>query len=281
MLPTIQSLWIGNPLSQIEKLCVKSYLDHGHIFYLYVYDDVSGVPEGAVIKDANEILPERNVFRYRRGGLGGFANWFRYELLYNNGGFWVDMDTVCIKPFTFDNEMVFGETNINVIGAAVIGFPKGHKLMEGLSYACRHHNKTMPWDTAKDKKRKIKHALFRKSREGAGYGTIGGPAVLTNALRYSGLYNQAKPFTYFYPISWQSWNAIFDNTFADDSAVYSNTYCLHLWHEAFRRISNFDKNANFDENSLIEQLKRKHGIPSLPGAINIDSEKISQLAAPV
>ena len=38
-----------------------------------------------------------------------------------------------------------------------------------------------------------------------------------------------------------------------------DTYCIHLWNEMLRR-NNIDKNANFAPNSLIEQLKQKHGI---------------------
>ena len=52
----MQSLWIGKPLSKLEQLCFKSFLDNGHTVHLYVYDNISNVPSGVIIKDANEIL---------------------------------------------------------------------------------------------------------------------------------------------------------------------------------------------------------------------------------
>ncbi|WP_424947946.1 hypothetical protein [Candidatus Spongiihabitans sp.] len=80
-LPIIQSLWIGDECSQMERLCVQSYLDHGHEFHLYTYADIGGIPDGAVVKDGNEVLPRREIFRSHNGRLGPFSDWFRYELL--------------------------------------------------------------------------------------------------------------------------------------------------------------------------------------------------------
>ena len=31
----IKSLWIGDQLSRLEQLCIKSFLYHGHEFHLY------------------------------------------------------------------------------------------------------------------------------------------------------------------------------------------------------------------------------------------------------
>ena len=41
-----------------------------------------------------------DIFRYRdNGSYAGFANFFRYELLRKRGGWWVDLDTICLRPF--------------------------------------------------------------------------------------------------------------------------------------------------------------------------------------
>ena len=45
----IQSLWIGNEISNIEKLCINSYIKNGHAFHLYAYNDIEGVPSDCVI----------------------------------------------------------------------------------------------------------------------------------------------------------------------------------------------------------------------------------------
>ena len=71
----VQSLWIGPKLSSMEKLCIQSFLKHGHPFHLYVYDHVEGVPEQAKLCDANEIVPSSRIFFYsKHNSCAGFAN---------------------------------------------------------------------------------------------------------------------------------------------------------------------------------------------------------------
>jgi len=80
--PIIQSLWIGESLSNMEKLCISSFLKNGHPFHLYVYDEVKGVPEGTILKDASKILPPNMIFKYKdHDSYAAFANLFRYKLL--------------------------------------------------------------------------------------------------------------------------------------------------------------------------------------------------------
>jgi hypothetical protein len=44
---------------------------------------------------------------HRKDRLPTFANYFRYNLIYNYGGWWADLDTICLKPFDFEEEYVF------------------------------------------------------------------------------------------------------------------------------------------------------------------------------
>ena len=39
-LPIIQSLWIGQRLSDLERLCIRSFLQKGHPFHLYTYNEI-------------------------------------------------------------------------------------------------------------------------------------------------------------------------------------------------------------------------------------------------
>ncbi len=82
----IQSLWIGPTLSVMERLCMRSFLAHGHDFHLYTYAPIDNVPEGVVVQDGNDILPESMIFQYRdHSSYAGFANFFRYKLLLERG----------------------------------------------------------------------------------------------------------------------------------------------------------------------------------------------------
>ena len=80
----IQSLWIGDSLSKMEQLCVKSFVDNGHTYHLYTYGNVANIPEGVIVKDGNEIVPENQIFRYKNGSLSAFSNLFRLSFLLNS-----------------------------------------------------------------------------------------------------------------------------------------------------------------------------------------------------
>src|SRR6185369_14164179 len=115
----IQCLWIGPRLSAMERLAIASFLRHGHEVHLYTYGHVAGIPLGTVVRDGNEILPASRIFFYSDcGSPSGFANFFRYKLLLERGGWWVDTDMVCLKPFDFADEYVFASEN-DVKGEAI------------------------------------------------------------------------------------------------------------------------------------------------------------------
>ena len=106
--PLIQSLWIGDRLSTMERLCITSFLEHGHPFHLYVYDEVANVPRGVILEDATEIMPRDKIFRYKEhDSVSGFSNLFRYKLLLERGSYWVDSDEICLAPFPSEPEYVF------------------------------------------------------------------------------------------------------------------------------------------------------------------------------
>ena len=86
MLAPIQMLWVEGPLSALERLSMASFIRCGHPVQLYVYGQVSAVPEGVTVLDGRSILPEERICRYGpaagpgEGSLALFANLFRYAL---------------------------------------------------------------------------------------------------------------------------------------------------------------------------------------------------------
>jgi len=107
----IQSLWLG-PMSDMEILCLKSWVGHGHPVHLFTYDDLSGLPQGVIRMDARDIVPEDEVSPYD-GPMPvtaspsaftymPFADKFRYRLLRFNGGLWLDLDIILLKPIPDD-----------------------------------------------------------------------------------------------------------------------------------------------------------------------------------
>jgi hypothetical protein len=131
--PVIQGLWIGPELSVMEQLSISSFLLNGHQYHLYVYDDTKNIPRGTVVVDANEILPASRIFQYRdRQTVAGFSNFFRYKLLLERGGWWVDTDVVCLKPFDFPEDHVFSsqaDRDEDVANSGIIKAPAGSQAM--------------------------------------------------------------------------------------------------------------------------------------------------------
>lgn len=255
----IQALWIGEEISVIEKLCMASFVANGHEFHLYTYSKLKGVPDGVIIKDANNIIPKSQIFTYHTGSYAGFADWFRWELLCKCGNFYVDTDMICLKPFNFHDDIVFGKEDITHSCPAVIKFPKDHEFARFMVEVCRNPNEILVYDDVKVKIRKLIRRFFLGNRrENIGWGEAGGPVGFTNALNYFDLFELGKPFTYFFPIHFTNWKSIFDDTLKNDLSLFSDTFAVHLWNEMARKEKGFDKNATFHECSLIEYLKRKY-----------------------
>ena len=258
--PVIQSLWIGDRLSTLERLCLASFLQHGHAVHLYVYGDVADVPLGVQLHDATAILPANRIFMYRkRKSYAGFSNLFRYKLLAERGGCWIDADLICLAPVTPTAAPVFASERIGEkrrrqgwlrhwllpkrvpkntatpspksgIATCFIQTPAGSEIM---SYCYRESDRQAP-------------AKLQ-------WGQIG-PRLLTDAVaRFDQTSHVARP-EMFCPIDWWSWQqAIEPNPAAN---LLADAQCVHLWNEMWHR-NKVDKNGIFPASSLYEQLKRR------------------------
>jgi mannosyltransferase OCH1-like enzyme len=233
----IQGLWIGSELSVMERLSIASFLAHEHDYHLYVYDDVKQVPEDATLFDANEIIPRSQIFQYKNSkSYAGFANYFRYKLILERGGWWCDTDVVCLQPFSFPDEYVFCSEDLNgekITNNGIIKAPRSAPLLD---YACRVCR-------SKDPERLV-------------WGETG-PRLLDEAVRRFDLYENVRLPRAFCPLGYLEWERVLDPS---GYLVFDeSTYAVHLWNEMWRR-SMKDKNASFHRNCLYEQLKRKYSV---------------------
>lgn len=134
----VHGLWIGDSLSNIEKLCIHSFIANGHEFWLWLYEPISDMPTAAIVKDANEIIAKSEVFSYSntnkfghgKGSYAGFSDIFRYKLLHQYGGWWTDMDITCLKPLNFNADYVFRfHHKIGAVGN-LMKLPKNAPIMK-------------------------------------------------------------------------------------------------------------------------------------------------------
>ena len=64
------------------------------------------------------------------GSYAAFADLFRWKLMYDAGGYYVDTDVLCLQRFDFKEDVVVGWENKNtLITPTVLGFEQGgHEL---------------------------------------------------------------------------------------------------------------------------------------------------------
>jgi mannosyltransferase OCH1-like enzyme len=232
---TVQGLWIGSDLSAMEHLSISSFLKNGHEYHLYTYGHVGNIPAGTVVKDGEEILPSSMIFQYQQHkSYSAFSNFFRYKLLLEKGGWWIDTDLVCLKPFDFPEEYVFSSERAvgkEFINSGAIKAPAASGL---LAYA---------WEICQ-----------KKNREELVWGEIG-PRLMADAIKRFSLERYVKRYDVFCPIGYSEWNKILDSDITWEFG--EETYAIHLWNEFWRRADQ-DKNRRYHPNCLYEQLNRKY-----------------------
>ena len=129
--PRIASFWNGAPLSFLEKLCLKSFVDVGHPIRLYTYEDHLEVPEGVELADARDILPEETLKEsFSPTGLAPFADRFRLNMMYQTGEVWVDCDVLSIRPLA-EMDYVFARAG-RFFGNAILKLPQNSPTLRDL-----------------------------------------------------------------------------------------------------------------------------------------------------
>src|SRR5258706_10469302 len=229
----IQGLWIGPTLSQMEQLSIASFLANGHEYHLFVYDDVKNIPVGTTLKDANEILPAAAIFQYAgRPSYAGFANFFRYKLLLERGGWWADTDTVCLRAFDFGERYVFSSElskGFQVVNCGVVKVPGGSLVMSFAWRACQTKDPEMlVWGET-------------------------GPRLMGEAVNRSALTSYTQPYFIFCPFPHYDWRRILE----PPAQIRADSYAIHLWNEKWREARQ-NKDAVYAPDCIYEQLKRRY-----------------------
>lgn len=97
------TLWFGNEPTLLQKLSWNSYIYHGHELNIYLYDMSIDVPSGAIKKDANDIILEKDIFLPKFNnpdsgkGHAQFSDIFKIYMLKKTGLIWTDSDVVCLN----------------------------------------------------------------------------------------------------------------------------------------------------------------------------------------
>jgi mannosyltransferase OCH1-like enzyme len=168
-----------------------------------------------------------------RPSYSGFSNFFRYKLLLERGGWWVDSDTVCLRPFDFAEDYVFSSQKEPEGEVANVGALKAPAGSEAMAYAwgvCQAKNKTeLVWGEV-------------------------GPKLIAHVVNKYDLERHRKPSYVFCPVSWADWHKLLEPYAV---GIPEEAYAVHLWNEMWR-LNNQDKESTYHPACIYEQLKTKY-----------------------
>jgi Alpha 1,4-glycosyltransferase conserved region/Glycosyltransferase sugar-binding region containing DXD motif len=233
----VQSLWIGSQLSPVQLLSISSFVALGHRYHLYAYEHIADIPKGTTLCDASKILPTEYVFRHQdgfgKGSYAAFSDHFRYKLIFEKGGWWVDTDVVCLRPFDFADGFVFATEHeddyTTLTASCVFRSPARSEYLDYCLQVCEGKDKTrLRW------------------------GEIG-PYLLDEAVKRSNLAKHCVPVHVFNPINWFEFSEILKPGF--DVSRLANSYAVHLWNQMWTN-ENVDPGKNYPR-SLYSLLKER------------------------
>jgi len=252
MFDTIQSMWVGK-FSTMERMCIRSFLRHGHPFHLYVYGIVpEGIPNGVLVIDGNEIVPESEIKRFQN--LANFSDYFRYSLLHKKGGWWVDTDMFCLKPFDFGSYVFSTQIETEPPRELKDGeiawqpYPEDIRISRITSGAIKVPPKSDIMDHCLNEVRQANLMTIN-------YGKIG-PELLRTAVPKFFLRRFMYPSYVFCPLDFFSapWNVCKPGT--SGMKFDPQTHAIHLWN---RMWVNCDKDGTYPD-SLYERLRHEEGL---------------------
>ena len=240
-LPVLNSLWVGNKLSYLEKLCIQSALSHGHKFRIFSYEPsaLQGVPDGVEVLDASEVMSREKMISYAEceNGVALGANLWRYYLLEKGLGFWCDLDLVFVRPFDFDQPYVLGWEHAGWINNAVMFAPADSGFVQDL-FKLTKPNVRPPWFGP----RRSLQFYLRKWRNGylgledMPWGTYSA-GLVTHIVKTRRLERYVCRPEVFYPVRWSEARLVYEDSAIVDDRIEPDTRTVHLWHSRLGDLS--------------------------------------------
>lgn len=251
--PPIHALWIGDTLGKISQCCLTSFIRRGHSVYLHTYGNITDLPDGVIISDANKIIPKNRIIKHKKtGSYALFSDIFRYELLRQVDGIYVDCDVYCLKPLTIPKHgYLFGFEDDKKINGAVLALPKDSELLNTLIKIAYDEHFIPAWYPARKQKRLKWQKTFGISKHISEmpWGVIG-PEAITYFSKNFQVENLAQEIDIFYPIHYDRVTQFLTPHLTIDDITTHRTLCIHLYNEKLRSV-NID---TLNKNSLLAKM---------------------------
>ncbi len=260
----VGTLWIGGPLSWMEQLCLKSFVDQGQKITLFSFEDIPNVPSGVIRRDGREIIDTDDFIKYeQKNSYALFADLFRLHMIHQNPGMiWIDTDVYCHRPMDYDSDYVFGyelpgEHRIN---NAVLGMPADSDLLAQMLDFTADRYAIAPFLPKKRqenmRKAAKKGAPVHVSQQPWG---VWGPLMVTYYVHQLGLTHHVQPLNAFYPITFRERLKFLRHERVAKGLITDETTALHIWASNKRQLGNLH-NGLPPAGSYLDALIKTHDI---------------------
>lgn len=280
----VGTLWIGGPLSWMEQLCLKSFVDAGQKITLFSYDFIPNVPDGVTHRRGQEIIDTNDFIKYeRKDSFALFADWFRLHMIARNPGMiWVDTDVYCWRPMDYDSDYVMGHElpDSDRVNNAVLGLPADSEILREMLAFTEDRFAIPPF---------LKPKLQAEYRAAAAAGQpvhitqqpwgVWGPMMITHFVRKLGLGAEVQPMDAFYPIPFPDRTMMIRSAEKAVARLTERTTALHLWASNKRELG-LRFNGIPQAGSFLDTLLKKHGIRPEFAPIKSRAKLVFEAAAP-
>lgn len=260
----IGMLWVEGPLSFVEVLCAKSFVDAGHHVKLFHYGDVKNVPDGVDCVDGNGILKIDNFIRHgRTGSFALFSDVFRYHLLRKSDRMiWADLDAYCVKPFETGTGHFYGWESPHGMNGGVLGLPPDSDALGQLLEMTEDEYGIPEWfpQQEKDRLQKLKDDGTPEHVSEMPWG-VWGPRAITHYTQKTGEDKYALPVEGLYPVSFRHRRQLLRTKMKPNvhKAITPGTFSVHFYG---RRVKDFLAYLGGlpEPDSYMDDLLKKHGV---------------------
>lgn len=260
----VAMLWMGDKLSFLEQLCLKSFVDQEQPITLFSYQPVTNVPEGVISANAAQILPESEVLLHHRTGSPALhSDRFRYHLLAKCPGMiWADTDAYCVKPLVPQDGYLFSWESAHGINGGVLALPPESETLAKLIDFTNQPYPIPPW-LAQDERDALA-ALHNAGRplhvSDMAWG-VWGPRALTHFLHETEEIAYALPQSVLYPVAYRERNLLLRPDVSLEEWVRPDTLSLHFYGRRLRqRLLASHPQGLPRPRSVLGRLLRQHGI---------------------
>ena len=233
----VGSLWIGDTLRDLEKLCLASFAHQGHPFTLFHTHPLED-PQ----LDGVTLRPARDVFQYDDNLLdyappAVFADLFRLRMVRDTDLTWVDTDIICLKPFLATDGYLVGFETDTTVNNAVMRLPADSEALNALIDVFSEPTFVPPWLSQHDANQvnllPPEQRLLGSAKQ---VPNAFGPHAITWALKESGEVEHALPFDHLNPVPWPMGDIYFNPHGGVEGWLTENTMGVHMYASRVRAL---------------------------------------------